>query len=83
MNNSIIKEKASCAAAYQITVIGKLPDDWSEWFDGTEFHLDQPAAGIIRTILTCQVHDQAELFGILFQLNSLNLPLLDVSLIEQ
>jgi len=68
-------------ASYQINVKGKLDTHWADWFNGTNILLDHSPEGKPHTTLTCQVRDQAELLGILNQLNSLNLPLLQVSLV--
>ena len=67
-------------ATYQVTVKGKLADNWAEWFNGIAISLEHSSEGNPHTILTCQVRDQSELFGILNRLNNLNLPLLQVSL---
>jgi len=66
---------------YQIIVNGKLDPYWADWFNGTTILHEYNLEGSHHTNLTCQVRDQAELLGILNQLNSLNLPLLQVSLV--
>jgi hypothetical protein len=72
----------SSPAIYQITVQGRLDDHWADWFNETEISIEQHPDGKQHTRLTCRVRDQAELFGILNQLNSLNLPLIGVALID-
>ena len=69
-------------ATYRITAKGKLDEHWVYWFNGTLINFEHNIAGNPHTILTCQVRDQAELLGILNRLNSLNLPLLQVELIN-
>ena len=69
-------------ATYQIIVKGKLDEHWTEWFNGTNILLEHSLEGKPHTTLTCRVRDQAELLGILNQLNSLNLPLMQVALIK-
>lgn len=66
---------------YKITVNGILNERWADWFNGTIISHERNHDGKAYTALTCQVRDQAELFGILNQLNSLNLSLLQVTLI--
>ena len=66
-------------AIYQIIVIGKLDEHWADWFNGTNVLFEHNLEGKPHTTLTCKVRDQAELLGILNRLNSLNLPLLQVS----
>lgn len=68
-------------ATYQIIVRGKLDTYWADWFNGTNILHGHGLEGQPHTRLTCQVRDQAELLGILNQLNSLNLPLIQVILI--
>jgi hypothetical protein len=83
MDSNIHKEPGMATrAAYQITIIGKLPDFWEAWFSGTTTHEEQDPAGSIHTHMTCRGIDQAELLGILIRLNNLNLPLLQVNLQE-
>jgi len=67
-------------ATYKITAKGKLDKHWAEWFNGSIIHIEYSTEGKPHTILTCHVKDQAQLLGILNRLNSLNLPLLQVSL---
>ena len=81
MNNDTINHIGTAfQAVYQITIKGKLDDCWSDWFNGTTLSVEYGLAGNPCTVLTCKVRDQAELFGILNRLNSLNLPLLKVDL---
>jgi hypothetical protein len=72
----------SSPATYQITVKGKLDNHWVDWFNGTLSMLEHRSEGGLHSILTCQVRDQAELMGILNQLNGLNLPLLQVTFLK-
>lgn len=69
-------------ATYQITTKGKLGANWADWFNGTTISVERSLAGIPHTILTCQVRDQAELLGILNRLYNLNLPLLQVIVVN-
>lgn len=74
--------KTSSQAAYSITVSGALTEHWTEFYSGTSVALEYSHDGNVRTTLTCQVRDQAELVGILNQLSNLNLTLLQVVLIK-
>jgi hypothetical protein len=71
----------SSPATYSIMVKGKLSPDWTEWFNGTLMSYEKLNLEGLLTCLTCRVRDQAELLGILKQLNALNLPLMEVALI--
>ena len=67
---------------YKITVQGLVDSHWSDYFNGTEITLDQAEGENPLTILKCQVRDQSELYGILSRLSSLNLILLEVTIIR-
>jgi hypothetical protein len=84
MENSA-PEKISMAspACYSVTIKGNLPTHWAVWFNGSTIQLASRSEGGPHTVLTCRVKDQAELLGILNQLNSLNLPLLEVKLLQE
>jgi hypothetical protein len=64
------------ARFYTICIAEGLDTSWSDWFDGLE--ITSGSAAEPRTLLTGYVRDQAELFGILNKLRSLNLTLLSV-----
>jgi hypothetical protein len=84
MNHISISEPGlSSPATYQITVRGKLDQHWAEWFNGTLINIEHSRPQSPHTILTCQVRDQAELYGILNRLNRLNLILLQVTHIQK
>jgi len=83
MESKGIELGMSSPAKYQIIVKGKLDICWADCFNGTTNLHDLELKGGPHTTLNCQVRDQAELFGILNQLNSLNLPLMKVSLIGE
>ena len=83
MDNHPHKEPGMASpATYQITAKGKLDQHWTEWFNGSLIRIEHNIEGNPHTIMTCQVKDQAHLFGILNRLNSLNLPLLQVVFIR-
>ena len=63
---------------YQITVLGHLDSEWSEWFDGLTITL----VGSGETILTGPIVDQTALHGVLIKIRDLGLPLLRLSRIE-
>lgn len=72
-NNRIYDQNAK----YEIRIIGKLDQTWSEWFDG--FSISFLGA---ETIMVGEVIDQAALFGMLAKLNDLGLPLMSVIRVE-
>jgi hypothetical protein len=59
---------------YEIRVEGHLTDRWSNWFEGLAIHNDPNG----ETILSGSITDQAELFGVLNKIQSLNLTLISV-----
>ena len=59
---------------YQILIKGHLPESWSDWFDGVT--LTQQPDGI--TVITGAFPDQAALFGLLWRIRDLGLPLISV-----
>ena len=63
---------------YEIRVHGHLAYDWAEWFDGLK--ITHTPGG--ETILTGQVRDQAELFGVLMKVRDLGLTLISVNRVE-
>ena len=66
------------SSIYQIRVKGHLEAEWSDWFDGMRItHLENS-----ETLLAGPVADQAALFGVLNKINSLNLRLLSVQIVE-
>lgn len=69
-------------AIYQIKVKGKLSDHWAEWFNGTLENHQRIFQGQAVTSLIYRVRDQAEMVGIIKQLNTLNLPLISLWLVE-
>ena len=70
----------STPAIYEIKVKGKLSEQWADWFNGTLVNHEQVFEGQAVTSLICRVRDQAELVGIVKQLNTLNLPLISLKL---
>ena len=66
------------SARYQIRVIGRLKDNWKNYFDDiavtTEISSDQQ----VSTTLTGEFKDQTAIYGALDKLYLLGLPLLSV-----
>ena len=63
---------------YRIQIQGHLPESWSDWFDG--LCLTQRANGV--TIISGAFSDQAALFGMLWRIRDLGLPLVSVNPVE-
>ena len=66
---------------YQVTVRGKLKEDWREWFNGTLIPTEGLSEGNPTTTFTCRMRDQAELIGILNWLHNINMVIEMVCLI--
>jgi hypothetical protein len=60
---------------YCIRIKGELGQEWADWFGGLA--IAQEGHGI--TLLTCTVVDQAALYGLLWRLRDLGLPLLSIN----
>ena len=82
INKSPNEPGMASKATYQITAKGKLAEHWADWFNGSIIQIQHSSEGNPHTILTCHVKDQAQLLGILNKLNSLNLPLLHMALLN-
>jgi hypothetical protein len=59
---------------YQVRVQGELGPGWDDWF--SEAAVTREADGV--TALTCDLPDQAALYGLLRKLQDLGLPLLSI-----
>lgn len=64
---------------YEIRLSGRLPRDWTDWFDG--FGCELTADG--ETVLTGPVPDQAALLGLLGNVSRLNLTLVSVKRLDE
>jgi hypothetical protein len=60
---------------YQIRIEGHLDDQWTDWFLGLSFCLEENG----DTLLTGPVADQAALYGLLRKVRDLGLPLVSVN----
>ncbi len=60
---------------YQITIIGRLDPDWSDWLGALSVRARLAPDGSYRTILSGPIPDQAALRGILTRIWDLNLEL--------
>lgn len=69
-------------AVYQIRVQGRLGKDWTDWFDNLSLSWATDVEGQPVTIFTGPVVDQAALYGLLYRLYSLGLPLLSVACLD-
>lgn len=62
---------------YEIRIKGHLSPAWSEWFAGLAVHNDEQG----EAVLTGWLPDRAALYGVLNQIQALNLTLLAVTLL--
>src|SRR3712207_3561267 len=63
---------------YQIWIKGHLGPQWTDWFGGLTITLEESG----ESLLTCQVADQAALYGLLRKVRDLSLPLISVTRAE-
>lgn len=81
MTNKLNQEPAnSNPTIYWLTVQGKLPEDFKDWFNGILISSELNTKCNSITTLTCKVHDQAELIGIINWLHNMNLTIEQVCL---
>jgi hypothetical protein len=59
---------------YEIAVRGRLPGDWSLWFEDFTVTVTSSPAGPVTTLMG-PVADQAQLHGVLARLRDLALPI--------
>ena len=63
---------------YRIQIRGHIPASWSDWFDGLA--LTQQPDGV--TVINGSFPDQAALFGMLWRIRDLGIPLISVVSVE-
>ncbi len=69
-------------ATYQIKVLGRLDERWSDWVEGMTITVERGGNGSSVTTLTGTVADQAALQGVLRRLYSLGIPLVSLNRVE-
>jgi hypothetical protein len=73
----------SCPVTYRIKVRGWLSAEWSAWFDDWSITVEDGEEHQVVTVLTGSAIDQAALFGLLWRIRDLGLPLLSVQCVEE
>lgn len=69
-------------AQYRISIQGRLPESWSDYFGELSAEELTSAEGQTITLLSGQVSDQSSLHGILRHIRDLGLPLLEVNILS-
>ena len=64
---------------YQIKVVGRLEEDWSDWFECLTFTYESDDT----TTINCPLPDQAALHSLLLKIRDMNIKLISVTLIKQ
>lgn len=77
------KPRKTGFSKYQITVKGKLAENWTDLFNGILIDFVNDVEDGLTTVLVCQVQDQAELTGILNWIHNMNLTLLEVKAVRK
>ena len=80
---SLPKSSRTGPSKYLITVKGKLEENWADSFNGVLIDFIEDDGTGSRTVLSCQVRDQAELTGLLNWIHDLNLVLLEVTSVKE
>jgi hypothetical protein len=70
-------------ACYQITISGKLSENWSDWLSGMEISTENEDGENQITTLTGSVTDQPALRGILCKIWDLNLTILTLTRVRE
>jgi len=78
MNNINNQFRQNRPHIYQIQVQGRISEQWSRWFDGMTFEVEEMSDSRTITTVTGAVIDQAALIGLLQKLYNLGFVLLDV-----
>jgi len=68
-----MKPTETSSTNYEIRVVGSLPQQWRDWFDGLIINTENG-----ETLLRGPMADQAALFGLLKKIRDLGLPLVSV-----
>lgn len=63
-------------AIYQIRVLGRIKESWSDRLEGMTISQDIPAEGPIISTLEGELQDQAALAGVLNAIYELHLPVI-------
>lgn len=74
MKNESRKCRSRKTCQYKITVESYLDQNWSQWFDG--FQIEPKEDG--ETVIIGDVHDQADLHGVIKKIRDLGLHLVSV-----
>ncbi len=69
-------------ADYQIKVLGRLDENWAEWFDGLAISAVRDVQGNTVTTLAGPVADQVALHALLDRISDLGLALLSVERLD-
>ena len=62
------------SSLFEIRIMGQISDQWSDWFSGMEIRTSANDETTLRGYLS----DQAELIGVLYRLQALNLTIVSV-----
>ena len=62
------------SSLFEIRIMGQISDQWSDWFSGMEIRTSAKDKTTLRGYLS----DQAELIGVLYRLQALNLTIVSV-----
>ncbi len=82
MANSTNEPRGCQPACYQIKIMGKFRENWSDWLNGMEISTQENGEAFQVTTLVGVVPDQAALRGILCKMWDLNLTILSILRIE-
>jgi hypothetical protein len=78
-----IAQESEKPSLYRIVVSGELHESWSDWLGNVEIERKEPGVENCRTILHCEVPDQAALRGLLNRIWDLNLELISLNKLHQ
>ncbi|MCE1252607.1 MAG: hypothetical protein LWX83_03545 [Anaerolineae bacterium] len=70
-------------AQYRITIQGRLPESWSDYFGELTAEEINTVDNQVITLLSGEVSDQSSLHGVLRHIRDLGLPLLEVKILSE
>lgn len=82
MSKSLAKMRCDLPAVYQIIVLGRLGSDWAILPDNLDLQVEAAEDGVLITVLSVRVIDQAALHGLLQEIRDLGITLLLVEYMD-
>lgn len=82
MRKSLAKMRCDQQAVYQVILLGRLGPEWADLPGNLDLQVDAAEDGVIITVLSVKVMDQAALHGLLQEIRDLGITLLLVEYMD-